>query len=420
MKVAMIGCGKLGLPCATVMHNAGHDVIGIDPFVDTTDIPFPMHVEINDTVRDRDIIFIAVPTPHEREYGGEQPTTHLEPKNFDYSTVRAVLRQLTHECTPNQLVVLISTVLPGTNQYDLVSAKLPFRFIYNPYLIAMGSVEWDMVNPDMVIIGTHDGDTTQEAKVLIDFYKTFMQNDPRYVVGTWEEAECIKIFYNTWISSKISLVNMIQDVSMRVGNINTDIVTQALAGSTMRITGPSYMKAGMGDAGACHPRDNIALSWLANAFSLGYDYFENISRAREQQAKNIAEFMVGGNIMDQDYYIHGRAYKPGVPYTEGSYSELIGYYIKELSGKDPIYVDPLTGDNVEEIDGMVLMAHHAPTTYSHSRVIGSEQQNFYAPIVPGSTVIDIWRYLSPEDVKGCILIHYGNTRDNMFVRPQIN
>ena len=34
--------------------------------------------------------------------------------------------------------------------------------------------------------------------------------------GTWDEAECIKIFYNTFISAKISLVNMIQDVSIKI------------------------------------------------------------------------------------------------------------------------------------------------------------------------------------------------------------
>jgi UDPglucose 6-dehydrogenase len=73
----------------------------------------------------------------------------------------------------------------------------------------------------------------------------------------------MKIFYNTFISNKISLVNMIQDVAVKLGNMNVDRVTTALTKSTQRITGPAYMRAGMGDGGACHPRDNIALRWLA-------------------------------------------------------------------------------------------------------------------------------------------------------------
>ena len=35
--------------------------------------------------------------------------------------------------------------------------------------------------------------------------------------GTWEEAEAIKIFYNTFISTKLALVNMIADVAEGIG-----------------------------------------------------------------------------------------------------------------------------------------------------------------------------------------------------------
>ena len=46
--------------------------------------------------------------------------------------------------------------------------------MYNPYLIAMGTVKWDMVNPEMVMIGTEDGSETGDAKELVDFYKTII------------------------------------------------------------------------------------------------------------------------------------------------------------------------------------------------------------------------------------------------------
>jgi UDPglucose 6-dehydrogenase len=107
---------------------------------------------------------------------------HLEPKDFDYSIVVNVLKELNKYCTKDQLVVLISTVLPGTTRREFIQHTSNYRFIYNPYLIAMGSVNWDMINPEMVIIGTEDGSVTGDAKILIDFYKTMMQNDPRYEV----------------------------------------------------------------------------------------------------------------------------------------------------------------------------------------------------------------------------------------------
>ena len=39
----------------------------------------------------------------------------------------------------------------------------------------------------------------------------------------------------------------------RQGNINVDVVTNALKDSDQRIMGPRYMKAGMGDGGCLSP-----------------------------------------------------------------------------------------------------------------------------------------------------------------------
>ena len=207
MKVGFIGIGKLGLACAEVMATQ-HEVTGYDIYPRKSD-----KIRISDSLRgavvDQDIIFVAVQTPHDPVYGGEQPITHLKNKDFDYAKVIQVLQDVDAWAQPHQLVVLISTVLPGTTRRLLRPNITNARFVYNPYLIAMGSVEWDMVNPEMVIIGTEDGSETGDARQLIKFYQGLMQNDPRYEVGTWDEAECIKVFYNTFISAKIGLANMV-------------------------------------------------------------------------------------------------------------------------------------------------------------------------------------------------------------------
>jgi UDPglucose 6-dehydrogenase len=245
----MIGVGKLGKDCAEVMSQY-YDVVGYD--VNKIDTTFQMHDTIEDAVRDRDIIFVAVPTPHDPIYGGETPTSHLPNKDFDYSIATNVLTEINKHVNESQLVVLISTVLPGTVRRFLEPCITNARFIYNPYLIAMGTVKQDIVNPEMVIIGTRNGSLTGDASELVDFYKVFVNPETRFEIGTWDEAEAIKIFYNTFISTKIALVNMIQDVAEKSGNMNVDVVTNALAKSTQRIMGPQYMTAGMGDGGSCH------------------------------------------------------------------------------------------------------------------------------------------------------------------------
>jgi len=405
MNIGYIGVGKLGLPCAEEIAKKGHTVraYDIEPFPSEL-VDFKPSVEA--CVRNCDIVFIAVPTPHDSDYDGSKPTHHLPPKDFTYDTVKSVLKEADEHMNQDQLLVLISTVLPGTTRREFIPLVNNTRFVYNPYLIAMGSVAWDMVNPEMIMIGTEDGRETGDAKQLREFYDTVMENDPRYVIGTYDECECIKVFYNTFISAKISLVNMIQDVAEKQKNINVDVVTEALANSVKRIMSPQYMTAGMGDGGSCHPRDNIALRYMAQELDLGYDLFDAIMSAREIQAKNLAlELVKHANENDMPIYIHGKAYKPQVPYTDGSYSLLVGHYVQE-AGIKPTYIDPYTGDNYQPTEpGIFLMAHSASVTYDYTAE--KTQDEIYCPIPPFSIVIDPWRKFTSSVSR---VIHYGNTR----------
>jgi len=405
MKIGFIGVGKLGQPCAEAMADY-YDVVGYD-VSDRTPSNFKMVNTLEDVCKGRDVIFIAAPTPHDSSYDGRSPIIDKQPKDFDYTTVKHILSEINSYLTKDQLVVLISTVLPGTTRTQFIPLIDNYRFIYNPYLIAMGSVKWDMLNPEMLIIGTADGSETGDAQILKNLYAPMMQNNPKVAVGTWDEAESIKIFYNTFISAKVSLVNMIQDVAEKNGNIDVDVVTDALAGATMRITGPKYMKAGMGDAGPCHPRDNIALRYLADRLELEYDLFYSIMKSREVQAENLAKVLVkhANQTKQPKVYIHGKAYKPGVEYIDGSYSLLVGHYVEQL-GKAVVYIDPLTGDNVDMTEaGVILLAHSSTTTYGYTSMEITD--DLYCEIPLGSTVIDPWRSFNQP---GYTVIHYGNTR----------
>ena len=386
MNVGFIGVGKLGRDAAEVMNDVGHNVIGYD-IVPITNPKFTMTESIEEACKNRELIFIAVPTPHDPNYDGRQPTSHLPNKDFDYSIVKNVLSEVNKYTTKEQLVVLISTVLPGTIRREFIPLCTNFRFIYNPYLIAMGTVKWDMVNPEMIIIGTEDGSETTDAKLLLDFYRTFIKEGTRYELGTWDEAEGIKIFYNTFISTKVALVNMIQDVAEKNGNMNVDVVTGALERSTYRILGPAYMTAGMGDGGGCHPRDNIALRYMAEKLGLGYDLFDAIMEAREKQAQNMALRLVElSNEYNLPIVILGKSYKPNVEYLDGSSSILVGHYVEKL-GKQVQY------DLETPIDAIYLLGH-----------LGKHHDYKFTN---KSVVLDPWRKYQSNETK---VIHYGNTR----------
>jgi UDPglucose 6-dehydrogenase len=435
--IGFIGVGKLGQACAEMVAEV-HDVVGYD--VNPVEPEnFTMVPTLHEAVLGKDIVFVAVQTPHDPQYDGKAPTSHLPNKDFDYTIVKQVLSQVNEVATADQLIVLISTVLPGTVRRELVPLIPNARFVYNPYLIAMGTVKWDMVNPEMVMIGTEDGSETGDALQLVDFYKTIMQNDPRYVVGTWDECECIKVFYNTFISAKVSLVNMIQDVAEKQGNINAEVVCDALAASDRRIMGPGYMKPGMGDGGACHPRDNIALRWMAENLDLGYDLFDAVMLSREKQAENMAKRLMQLSVPQNGAPMHfvapmpivivGKAYKPLVPYDAGSASMLVGHYVSELGG-DLHYLDELMEETppqgVLDNPAVYLIAHNPQVTYGEQldfvkgwydqhRVTGADQALTVATangtalqFAPGSKVVDPWR--SIPQIPGVTVVHYGNTR----------
>jgi len=409
-KIGFIGIGKLGLDCAEVFAEK-HEVRGYDIYPRTSDSVKVCDIE--ELVDQSEWIFIAVPTPHAEGYDGSVPSSHMTPRDFGHDAVIDAINNVNRYAKDSKKVVLISTVLPGTTRNKFVPLlDKKHQFVYNPYLIAMGSVKWDMVNPEMIMLGTEDGSLTGVAGELHDLYETIMQNNPRYEIGTWDECEAIKIFYNTFISAKVGLVNMIQDFAMKIGNINVDVVTNALARSTMRIMGPKYMTAGMGDAGACHPRDNIALRWLAEEYNIGYDLFDTVMHAREVQAKNLAMFLVDqAQRHSLPIVIHGKAYKPDVEYCIGSYSTLVGFYIRE-AGLPVVYVDPLADDRancLDTIDGpaVFLWAHNRKITYEYTGNTPDTQP--YCKIESGSIIVDPWRKL-PVDMPGVAVLHYGNTR----------
>jgi UDPglucose 6-dehydrogenase len=160
--------------------------------------------------------------------------------------------------------------------------------------------------------------------------------------------------------------------------------------------GPAYMVAGLGDAGACHPRDNIALRYLADRLDLGYDLFDAIMTAREKQAERMALkcLTYGKNIT-----IVGKAYKPKVPYINGSASMLVGYYV-EKHGGTVNYYDIHTGD----LD--------LKSEWTNVYLIGYWEEYVSNLLFnTTSTVIDPWRKLTSKQFAGNI-VHYGNTRRN--------
>jgi UDPglucose 6-dehydrogenase len=201
-----------------------------------------------------------------------------------------------------------------------------FRLVYEPLFIAMGTVLRDFLWPEFVLIGADSRDAAQE---LVEFYKT-IHNAPVFVTDI-RTAEGIKVFYNTFITMKTVLGNMYGEMAHKLG-MNVDDIYEALSLAKDRLISNKYLKAGMGDGGGCHPRDNIALSYVARRVGLSFDMFDALMTAREKHAEWLADLIeyhrTTLELRCRCAFL-GKAFKPNTNLDSGSPARLLSSILSE-------------------------------------------------------------------------------------------
>jgi UDPglucose 6-dehydrogenase len=402
MRVGFVGLGKLGMPCAVAMASKGHDVIGydIDPEL-MSKRPRRYHEtaadgrsdfnaclaestirfgSLNEVARHAELMFVAVQTPHGPAFEGVTPLPEGR-ADFDYGfLVRAVTDIMACAHAPKVLVI-VSTVLPGTLRRHVLPLLPPrVELAYNPYFIAMGTAMYDFLNPEFVLCGS---DSPSVCDELRSFYRT-ITNAPLYATSV-ESAELAKVAYNTFIGMKIAFANTIMEVCHKVPGADADAVVGALQLATRRLISGKYLSGGMGDGGGCHPRDNIAMSWLARRLDLSFDWFESLMLARERQTEWLADLMEAHALPKA---ILGYSFKPESNITLGSPALLLRH-ILERRGHRVLLYDPLVEPDALDVSALGPMVF----------LIGAKHRVFESYRFPaGSVVIDPWRYLrgTPE------------------------
>lgn len=354
MKIGMIGLGKLGLPVALAIEKAGHEVCGYDTNPAIMDMvayrsKLPYVEEGAQELLDKtmiqvadpswisewaDLVFVAVQTPHQPEFEGTTRLTE-ERADFDYSHLSGAIESVVDA----RQIVVISTVLPGT--MDRIFGEATDCPLYNPFFIAMGTTIRDFEHPEFVLIGT-DG---AWPGPLVNFYRSI--HSRFCFVTSIKTAELTKVAYNTYIGMKIVFANAMMELCEKTG-ADVDDLVDALSLAQDRIISPKYMRGGMGDGGGCHPRDNIALSWLAREVGLSYDLFGEMMKAREAQTDWLADAVLEAAGATSPIELLGKAYKPGTALTVGSPATLLSNLLRER-GIEHWHSDPYAdGDGGRE------------------------------------------------------------------------
>jgi UDPglucose 6-dehydrogenase len=289
------------------------------------------------------------------------------------------LSEIVEEKKEDRITIIISTVLPGTiRKHILPKLSTYVKLCYNPFFIAMGTTISDFYNPEFILFGVHDDGAT---KVVEAFYKT-INNAPLFAT-TIENAEMIKVSYNTYIGMKIVFANTLMEVCHKLECCDVDVITDALSLSNRRLMSGAYLRGGMGDGGGCHPRDNIALSWLAGEINLKHDWYLDVMRAREDQTDWLADLIVQH---EGDKVILGKSFKPETNLTVGSPSFLLRNLLEErnvhVESWDP-HVDGQEIPNFAKRKAVYFIA----TKHIYF-------QSFHFP--KGSVVLDPFRYIDDQ------------------------
>jgi UDPglucose 6-dehydrogenase len=320
-------------------------------------------LDVTEAVRDSSITFVIVPTPSDA-----RGAFAFEAAARAFATIGEALRGK----DAYHLVVLTSTVLPGTTRQALLPvleqasgkrAGPDIGLCYSPEFIALGSVIRDFLHPDFTLIGEIDA---RAGDTLEAYYAQVMVDQPPARRMSLENAELAKISVNSFVTMKITFANMLAALCEQIPGADVDVVTHAL-GSDRRI-GSRYLTGGLGYGGPCFPRDNVALAFLARALgtpALGPEATDAANgQIPPRVVARLASLVPPGGTVG----ILGLAYKPASHVVEAAQGTALadaclgrGWrvlafdpLVVALPGRDGVHMAASAGEIVDAVDVVVI------------------------------------------------------------------
>ena len=318
MKVAIVGQGYVGLPLAIAASKAGHNIVGIDtnpnqiallakgisPIGDISDADISTVISTKQyqatdnfqSLNNAEIVIICVPTPLDDSY------------NPDLSHLEAALKSVTPHLAPNSLVIIESTVAPGTTRTfvaDLLNtAGIPFDLAYSPERIDPANTTWNVTNTPKLVAGLTEA-ATQRASA---FYQSFVVTVT--TGSSLEVIETAKLLENSFRLVNISFIN---EVAQFCAALKID-VREVIDAAATKPYGfmPFYPGAGVG--GHCIPVDPKYLSSKAEEIGVPSRFIDLAHEINLSLPSYFAGVATGilGTLKEKKILIVGVAYKPDV------------------------------------------------------------------------------------------------------------
>ena len=366
LKVAVVGQGYVGLPLSIAAVGAGHSVFGIDidlalvqslvagvsPIEDVSNSQLKHALDSGLSLSNSfaitaecSVIIICVPTP--LDVAG----------NPDVSILNSAVKSIAAFIEPGALVILESTVAPGTTR-DLVAPILEqkigpgnFDLVYSPERVDPLNKKWNLENTPKLVAGMSE----KSLNRALEFYSGFISH---LVPGSsLEVIETAKLLENSFRLVNISFINEFSVLCDALG-IDALEVIDAAASKPYGFM-PFYPGAGVG--GHCIPVDPIYLA--STARSVGSP-LRVIELARDINSA-MPGYFVGraieklGSLTGKKIIVIGLAYKANVSDIRESAAIKLIYLLRTAGAKvdwhDEI-VGSWLGENSTSISGTYDLA----------------------------------------------------------------
>ena len=363
MKISFIGSGYVGLVSGVCMADFGHDVICMDidnkkiEQLNKCKIPIfepgltelikkninekriSFSSNIDQTVSNSDIIFIAVGTPSDKN------------GNVKIKYIFNAIKNIIPYIDSYKVIVIKSTVPPGTaskiKKYvkDLKLNNSLYDIVSNPEFLREGSAIKDFMIPDRIVIGSSSKKAVDLVKKIYD--PLFLRDIP-LIKTSHETAELVKYSTNAFLATKISFIN---EIGLLCNKLNADVKTISNSlGLDGRIS-PKFLHPGPGFGGSCFPKDTKALAYLSRSQGVSMKTVEAAIETNRMQKDLMVKKMkrlVGGKFRGKQIAILGLTFKPNTDDVRDSASINMINMIKSEGGDIRAY-DPIANESMKSI-----------------------------------------------------------------------
>jgi UDPglucose 6-dehydrogenase len=295
---------------------------------------------IDQAIKNSEIIFMAVNTPTKKEGEGKGMAT-------DLSFVEDCAKRIALNSESDKIIVEKSTAPLGTAlkiKEILKTTKMSINFevISNPEFLAEGTAIKDLQNPDRVLIGGEESKNGNKAvEVISRIYTHWVSKDKIITTNLWS-SELSKLASNAFLAQRISSINSLSALCDVTG-ANIKQVSKAI-GSDSRI-GNKFLEASVGFGGSCFKKDILNLVYLCKYYGLEEvsDYWHQVVKINSYQKNRLVSRIIdylNKDVINKNITILGWAFKKNTNDTRESASIDVATNLLQKGAKISIY-DPM-------------------------------------------------------------------------------